>query len=110
MTNTNEPTPRIDARVHDTMRVCKGPNKECRAAHRAGRSVHITPAFDSRTPHPRVVLATYHYATEEEALLALARARTNARIIMTDDDLYAAREANEAYILMPGWIDPSRRR
>ena len=109
MTNTNEPAARIDARIHDTLRVCKGPTKHCRAAHREGRSVHITPAFDVRTHQAHLVLPTYHYATEEEALLAVARARTNARIIRNDADLYAAREANEAYVLMPGWVDPSRR-
>jgi len=86
---------------------CTGPNTNCRKAYRAGRPVHIIPAHGGvDTPH--LVMNTNHYATVDEARAAVADAQVNAVRITTDEELYAARAANQSYILPVGWIDPSR--
>src|SRR6478609_1374977 len=83
---------------------CTGPNRACRAAAKAGRTVHIIPS-------PRtVVLATYHYATEDEARAALAHAERFAPTVRNDADLVECRERNLSYRLPVGWCDPSMRR
>lgn len=84
----------------------RGGNARCRAAHKAGRPVHIIPPWSSDTP--TIVLPTYHYATEQEARAALAAADA-APIVTTDDELYAYRAAAIAHRLPVGWTDPTRR-
>lgn len=97
---------------------CKGPNPACRAAHRAGRPVHVIPPrgrFEivndrARKLDPTLVLATYHFATAEDGMAAIADAIANAPTVATDDDLYAFRAAGVAHFLPVGWIDPTCRR
>lgn len=91
----------MKATIHPT---CTGPNRACRAAHRAGRSVHIIPGTRG------LVLNTYHYATEEQAREALAYAEATAPTIRNDADLESARAYGLSYRLPVGWIDPTMRR
>lgn len=110
--------PATDAMV--SAECCTGPNPKCRAAHRAGRSVHMIPDSDRMATirrnggrkmkqTPALVLPTYHFATVEEGTEAICQAWLTAIPVMTDADLYAAREAGVPHILRPGWVDPSRR-
>lgn len=88
---------------------CRGTNPACRKARRAGRPVHVSPPpFVNGGAH-RLVMDTYHYATEREGRDAIAAAEQTAPIVETDDQLYALRAARSNYRLVPGWIDPSRR-
>lgn len=84
--------------------ICTGPNRACRAAHKAGRSVHIIPAPGS------VVLPTYHFATETEARETLALAEKHAPTVRNDADLAECRERGIPYRLPVGWCDPTMRR
>jgi hypothetical protein len=96
-----------DCRTSDTIMLdCKGPNKACAKAHAKGHPVHIIPAFNES---PRVVLADYHFASEEDARSAIADLRENGRIVTCDADLYHLREQGSGYLLPEGWVDPSRR-
>lgn len=79
----------------------------CRAAIREGRPVHIIPAYEMGSP--AIVLATYHYETEADAIEALTNAWENAPIVRNDTDLYDFRHEGLAYKLPVGWIDPTRR-
>jgi hypothetical protein len=83
---------------------CTGPNRACRAAAKAGRTVHIIPAPGGP------VLNTYHYATEADARAALADAEANAPIVHNDADLARYRAENVSYRLPVGWCDPTMRR
>ena len=83
---------------------CTGPNINCRSAAKEGKTVHIIPAPGD------VVLNTYHYATEDEAREALARAQATAPTIRNDDDLFRCRSNGLSYRLPIGWTDPSMRR
>jgi hypothetical protein len=85
---------------------CTGPNPACRAAHRAGRSVHIIPPMGTNAP----VMGTYHYATEAEARAALVNATANAPMVDNDDDLARYTKAKVSYRLPVGWIHPDYRR
>ena len=101
---------------YDVREDCKGPNAACRAAHKAGRTVHVIEAtwkfprdLEHRSIVPSLVMPSCHYATAEESIAALKEARTNAIMIHTDTQLYAAREMGLPHILPVRWIDPSRR-
>jgi hypothetical protein len=85
---------------------CKGPNA-CRRASKAGRPVHIVPPRSSSGLS--VVLPTYHYATEREALAALELAEATAPVVTCDSELFLYRAQRIAYKLPTGWVDPSRR-
>ncbi len=86
----------------------RGGNVECKAAHKRGLSVHIIPGHVS--DQPRLVMPTYHYATEEEAREAVRIARLTAPTVTCDDDLYACRRMRTPHFLPVNWIDPTRRR
>lgn len=86
---------------------CTGPNRNCRKAVRQGRSVHIIPSGFADGGH--LVLPTYHYETEEQARDAVEAARRDAVVIRSDAMLCEARRRRQAYRLLPGWIDPTRR-
>lgn len=83
---------------------CTGPNRACKAAAKAGRTVHIIP------PPGSVVLGTYHYATETEARAAFAHDQANAPMVNTDDDLARYTKAKVSYRLPEGWVHPDYRR
>jgi hypothetical protein len=86
---------------------CTGPNHNCRKAARQGRSVHIIASEFADGSH--LVLPTYHYETEEQARAAVETARRDAVVIRSDAMLFEARRRRQAYRLLPGWIDPTRR-
>lgn len=96
---------------HTIYEICSGPNRTCRAAHRAGMPVHIIP----RDPAPgddvrsTLILPTYHYANVQDAIVAADNAFTNAPVVRNDDDLYVFRMMKVAHWLPVGWVDPSRR-
>jgi hypothetical protein len=55
------------------------PNDQCRAAIKDGRPVHIIPAHtDPRANRWSLALATYHYATADQAAAALETAWATA--------------------------------
>lgn len=85
----------------------RGGHPRCRAAYREGLPVHVIPTWSADTP--AVVLPSYHFATEAEALAAVEQAQT-APLVRTDADLYRYRAEGVAYRLPVGWVDPSRRR
>lgn len=98
------------------VRECNGPNAACRAAHKAGRTVHVTEAVGQfpvdqkfRSLVPALVMPSWHFATAEEGIAALADARTNALMISDDESLYAARAAGLPHLLPVRWVDPTRR-
>ncbi|QDQ91585.1 hypothetical protein FND50_12660 [Rhodococcus sp. WB9] len=86
---------------------CKGPNVNCRQAHREGRSWHVTPPQFPSGVH--VVLPTYHYATLELGVEAVNQALRNAPTITNDEDLARYRKMRISYCVPQGFIDPSRR-
>lgn len=100
---------------------CTGPNPACRAAYRAGRTVHVIPArsrfvIEGTAPNDRarmidpiLVLPTYHFRTAEEGVEFIRLAAVHAPTVATDDDLYAYRALNMPHYLPVGWIDPTRR-
>jgi len=88
---------------------CTGPNEACREAHSAGRPVHVIPGFRDPFKQPALVMPTYHYATADEGLTAVANALKTAPTVKTDKDLFAYREAGVPHFLPVGWKDPSRR-
>lgn len=101
---------------YDVRADCKGPNAACRAAHKAGRTVHVIEAtwkFPRDAQHrsvvPSLVMPSWHFATAEEGIAALREARANAILIHTDAQLYAAREMELPHILPVRWVDPTRR-
>jgi hypothetical protein len=86
---------------------CKGTNKKCKAARKAGRPVHIIPpAIDGE---PWLILPTYHYATELEAACAVVDANAHAPLVTCDDELYDFRARGIAHKIPRGFIDPTRR-
>ena len=89
---------------------CTGPNRACRAAHKAGRSIHVIPTMrpDPRTA-PALVMPTYHYTTAQDGIDAINQAFATAPMVATEDDLYRFRAERVAHFLPIGWIDPSRR-
>lgn len=96
---------------------CTGPNSTCRKLHKSGRSVHvIADSVRIRTlskenkPRPSLVMPDNHYHTVGKGRMAIAEGWRTGKIISTDEELYAAREARQPYILLPGWIDPTCRR
>lgn len=96
--------------AHVLASICTGPNRACRAAHRAGRSVHVIPAMSrDAANHPRLVMPTYHYRTSDEGIIAIAEAEENAPTVTCDADLYRFRKMEIPHFLPVGWIDPSRR-
>jgi len=54
-------------------------------------------------------MPTYHYATVEEGVAAIERAKKTAPTVRTDADLYAYRAQGIPHFLPVGWVDPSRR-
>ncbi|MER7937849.1 MULTISPECIES: hypothetical protein [unclassified Streptomyces] len=86
---------------------CTGPNRNCRKAGRQGHTVHIIPSEFVDGSH--LMLPTYHYETEERARAAVETARRDAVVIRSDAALYRARRHRQAYRLLPGWTDPTRR-
>lgn len=61
---------------------CKGPNRACRKAHKAGLTVHVVPpkiAAEDGT----LVLPTYHYATIQAAADAIHEAWFDAPTVHT---------------------------
>lgn len=90
---------------------CTGPNPTCRAAHRAGRPVHVIPDA-GRNPgaSPALIMPTYHYPTEAHGVDAIYEAANTAPMVTSDEDLYLFRQMKIAHFLPVGWVDPSRRR
>ncbi len=82
-------------------------NPACKKGFRDGRPVHIIPKWDPDTP--TVILPTYHFADEGEAVEALIHATLHAPTVETEGDLYRYRTQGIAHKLPVGWIDPSRR-
>ena len=96
--------------AHVLASICTGPNRACRAAHKAGRSVHVIPQTGpDASAHPRLVMPTYHYRTSAEGIAAIAVAEETAPTVTCDDDLYACRRMGIPHYLPVGWIDPTRR-
>jgi hypothetical protein len=87
---------------------CTGPNRNCRAAHKAGRSVHVIPAHTG-IDTPRLIMPTYHYATSADGIEAIDLAERTAPTVTCDADLYACRRMGIPHYLPVGWVDPSRR-
>lgn len=88
---------------------CSGPNAACRAAHRAGRPVHVVAISTLGENQPALVMPTYHYASPDDGIAALNEAWATAPTIENDDQLVEYRRAGRPYKLRPGWIDPTRR-
>lgn len=88
---------------------CNGPNENCRAAHRAGRSVHVIPGPHSAF-HEALVMPTYHYATSADGIDAIYDALENAPMVDNDEDLKRYRTEKVAFRLPVGWVDPEFRR
>jgi hypothetical protein len=86
---------------------CTGPNRACRAAHRAGLPVHMIP--ESHPKRPRLIMPSYHFATVAEGAVVIADANAVAPTVATDTDLYRYRADGVAHFLPVGWIDPTRR-
>jgi hypothetical protein len=87
--------------------VCKGTNRACKKAVREGRPLHvIPPAIDGQ---PWIVLPTYHFVNEEEALRAVLDAMRDAPLVTCDEDLYRFRAEGIAHKIPRGFIDPTRR-
>lgn len=86
---------------------CKGNNPACVRGRIEGRPVHITPKWDKNKI--TTVLATYHFATADEAIAELERADVHAPLVSDDVQLEMYREMKIAYRLPVGWIDPERR-
>lgn len=87
---------------------CTGPNRNCRAAHRAGRSVHVLPTPMGRKA-PTLVMPTYHYGTVVEGLRSISEAFKTAPTVYADADLDLYRSQRVPHFLPVGWVDPSRR-
>jgi hypothetical protein len=98
---TTHPAPQV---LSDNCTGRRG-NRACRDAHRAGRPVHVIPAYGPTA----LVMPTYHYATAEEGIQAINDAMVNAPMVATDADLFRYRREGVAHRLPAGWIDPSRR-
>lgn len=60
---------------------CTGPNKNCRAHHRAGRHIHVRPASSDNLG--LLSLPAYHYATLDDAVAAITDAWNNAITVTT---------------------------
>lgn len=87
--------------------VCQGTNSKCKKAVREGRPLHIIPpAIEGE---PWIVLPTYHFVNEEEALVALLDAMRDAPLVTCDADLYDFRARKIAHKIPRGFIDPTRR-
>jgi hypothetical protein len=87
----------------------RGTNPACKLGRKQGKPVHITPPPFTPDDH-RLVLNTYHYATETDARRAYELAVQHAPIVHTDADLYTYRAEGTSYKLVPDWIDPTMRR
>jgi hypothetical protein len=95
--------------AHVFASICTGPNRACRAAHKAGRSVHVIPGMVDST-EPRLVMPTYHYHTSADGIEAIMQAETTAPTVRNDADLADFRARKIAHFLPVGWCDPSMRR
>lgn len=96
--------------AHVLASICTGPNRNCRAAHKAGRSVHVMPAQVDPFTQPILVMPTYHYRTSAEGIEAIAVADETAPTVTCDSDLERYRAEKVPHFLPVGWVDPSRRR
>lgn len=74
---------------------CKGPNKACRAAHKAGRHVHIIAPSYSERDSGTLAFNTCHYASIDDAIAAYNDARANAPVVHTRSERDAAYACNE---------------
>lgn len=88
--------------------ICSGPNRECRAAHKAGRSVHVIE--EHSIVEPALVMPTNHYRTSAEGIEAIHEAYESAPMVRNDEDLLRYRAEKRAYRLPVGWVDPSMRK
>jgi len=91
---------------------CTGPNAACRAAHRAGRSVHVIPSHHDpkQDTHGRLVMATYHYFTAQAGIAAVEAALRDARTVSSDEEWLETEAAHEvSFRTIPGVNHPTRR-
>lgn len=104
MTNTS------DAIVLSTE--CKGPNRACKAAHKAGLSVHVIddPRHPDNAVRGALVLPTYHFATVAEGVAAVKDAIANAKTVGSDEEWLRLEDQEQvAFRTRPGFNHPTRR-
>lgn len=92
---------------------CSGPNRHCRAAHKAGRRVHVIPprqTMEEMETRGCLVLPTYHFATVADGLAAIETALDFAVTPESDEEWLALEAAHEVpFWTRPGLNHPTRR-
>lgn len=90
---------------------CKGPNKACKAAHKAGLTWHVIPAHPKNSGKDSwLIMPTHHYATLEEGVQAIADAEATAPEATSDEEwIRLGAEARVPFRTRAGMNHPTRR-